>query len=85
MKTGLPNITGTIYYSRDNKYKGTSTLIDRWTLKESATSEQPGVSGSRCAIFSGTGVFDASNVESTYGNSSTVTPLSQSTLFCIRY
>ena len=74
VEAGLPNITGTIYYSRDNQYQGTSTLIDSWTLQETATSSQPGVSGSRSAIYSGTGVFDASNVAPIYGKSNTVQP-----------
>ena len=74
---GLPNITGTFAtdFNLINQYSGAF-------FKSSKTSSNQGGAGNRTCVVT---EFDASRSSSIYGNSTTVTPTSQSTLLCIKY
>ena len=57
---GDMNITGTIYYARDNVKAINGSLITGFSVNQSAESNQAGVSGSQSCLRSGSGTFDAS-------------------------
>lgn len=74
ISAGLPNITGTIYLTRDKGVSNSGTLIDSWSENQTAGSYQPGSSGNLTNQRSGYSTFDANNVNSIYGASTTVQP-----------
>lgn len=74
INAGLPNITGTIYYTKDTGYSSSPTLISSWTQEQSGDGNQPGIQGNVSTQKSGYGTFDASKSNAIYGNSNTVQP-----------
>ena len=72
---GLPNITGSFY---------AATRINDTTGAFTRSSRPEGFNGLN--NHSGTyNTFDASKSNSIYGSSETITPLSESVVFCISY
>ena len=78
MEAGLPNITGT-YKNPNLRYKGTVTS---GALDATTSDADAGNSGQLVSTYI---TFDAHNSNTIYGNSETVTPLSQGTLYILKY
>ena len=80
MEAGLPNITGTFGYGQiDGGAKFNASGAFTATKKDTNTGFGDGKFD--CPQIS----FNASRSNSIYGNSSTVSPLSESVVFCISY
>lgn len=89
MKAGCPNIGGTLgnIYTRNTEanYSGFKTYTGAFTSKTKTTNIgyfQDSVNVTRGAAVVN---FNASSSNAIYGKSTTVTPLSESCLICIRY
>ena len=83
MEAGLPNITG-VFGLRTPL--NTSDMTIRLSGAFSYTTEANGTAGAASGEdFNGRIHLDASRSSKVYGSSTTVTPLSESTLLCIRY
>ena len=80
IEVGLPNIVGNMDKGFDSIKSRTATLgaFQRTHVSHSYGGSGSGASG----YYLG---FNASLSNSTYGNSETVTPLSQSTLYILKY
>lgn len=80
MGAGLPNITGRVYiYVR--AWNGEGAFY-------TPTGSAANAANTGSVTFENTSqstYFDASRVSGIYGNSATVTPLSQSTLYILKY
>lgn len=80
MEAGLPNIAGSVDRGLCVISSRTATLgafVRKYVTHNYAAS---GKGGAGCYLD-----FDAYRSNSTYGNSETVTPLSQSTLYILKY
>ena len=75
---GLPNIKGELFTVPANTSTDGTGAFRRTTTPNTAGAARGAASWSNIN-------FDASRSSSVYGSSSTVTPLSESTLLCIRY
>lgn len=73
----MPNITGEIKYDVWAR-KPSGAFYSNGGVKRAGTEDASGSSG-------GTKGFSASLSNSIYGNSNTVTPLSESTIYIIKY
>lgn len=80
MEAGLPNITGEL----DNSIGPSASAILLNGALYSKRSSGSSFQGGSQFNFHNLGI-DASGADNIYGNSTTVTPLSQSTLMLIRY
>ena len=78
MSAGLPNITG----KTDKIWKLDSGNVETGAIKTDATGKLKGAGGTNNSYNL---TFDASNSNTIYGNSLTVTPLSYTTVFLIKY
>ena len=85
---GLPNVIGEIdftsYYNTQYWNKGTAGVFDRGSTFDGGSNWDQVVGDSGYNKQHGFS-FDASRSSSIYGNSETVTPLSESCLICIHY
>ena len=77
IEAGLPNITGTLCNG-----KGEATICSgAFTRTDGAPNASAAIVNYAGSIFT----LDASRSSTVYGNSTTVTPLSESTLLCVKY
>lgn len=82
MEAGLPNIAGSI--SRLGSW-GDPTSDRIGAFSGSSSWFQGTISGGNLAFYNNTLSLNASLSNSVFGNSSTVTPLSESVVFCIKH
>lgn len=81
---GLPNITGNI--GRDSTISMYATSATNGAFKVKDAGSYKGINGStNLSNFGVNASFDASRSNPIYGSSVTVTPLSKSTLYILKY
>ena len=81
VSAGLPNIMGDFASGNDTGFFVASTSTSPFCSGRGVPNYCNAVRGGSPTALN----FDASRSSSIYGSSNTVTPLSQSTLWCIRY
>lgn len=87
MEVGLPNISGSaghLLYSKSNASEGTADIVNgAFNRNLKYHTNNPLTSGTAWGAYTTT--FNASLSNTIYGNSTTVKPLSQSTLMLVKY
>lgn len=84
MEAGLPNITG-YFAPRGDGNLGSGGVLAASGAFFLAESDSVRTAGNTVVIAPHGAYFDASRSSSVYGNSEVITPLSQSTLYILKY